>query len=110
MITSTKVVFLDENLSQIFDSLNDSDPIKKGIVKAIQEIKENCQVGENVKKDSPIFYNYKKKYGINNLRVYDLPLAYRLIYTITPNEIEIISVLLDWMNHKDYDKQNKNKR
>jgi len=66
-------------------------------------------VGEVAKRGSIIFRNYKKKYGINNLRVYDLPLAYRLMYTITPNEVEIISVILNWMNHKDYDKINKRK-
>jgi len=46
-----------------------------------------------------------KKYGINNVRVYDLPFAWRLMYTVTgSSEIGIISVILEWMNHKDYEK------
>jgi len=45
-----------------------------------------------------------KKYGIDNLRIYNLPIAWRMLYTITSNEIEIISVILDWMNHKDYER------
>ncbi len=48
---------------------------------------------------------YVKKYGINNLRKYDLPNGWRLIYTIVGDEIEIISVLLEWFSHKDYEKR-----
>jgi len=31
------------------------------------------------------------------------------MYTVTHDGIEIISVILDWENHKDYDKMNKGK-
>ncbi|GAI09304.1 unnamed protein product, partial [marine sediment metagenome] len=42
---------------------------------------------------------------INNLFIYDLPSGWRLLYTLTtPNKIEIISVVLAWMNHKEYNK------
>ncbi len=54
---------------------------------------------------SKIPEEYLKKYGINNVRVYDLPFAWRLMYTITgSSEIGIISVILDWMDHKDYER------
>ena len=109
MTNSGKVFFNDTKLKNIFNLLSDEDPLKKGVIKAIQDIKRDCNIGEIVKKDSVILKNYAKKYGITNLRVYDLPLAYRLMYTITPLEIEIISVILDWKNHKDYDKMNKRK-
>ena len=109
MIKSNKIVFTDDRVENIFHLLPDEDPLKKGIIKAIKDIRKDCQVGEVVKRDSVILRNYKQKYGINNLRIYDLPLAYRLMYTITPNEVEIISVILNWMNHKDYDKSNKRK-
>ncbi|MBU4162490.1 hypothetical protein KJ859_02830 [Patescibacteria group bacterium] len=110
MIKSNKIFFVDAKLKNIFNLLSDTDPLKKGIIKAIQDIKRDCQVGEVVKKDSVMLKNYKKKYGVKNLRVYDLPLAYRLMYTVTPVDVEIISVILDWKNHKDYDKMNKKKK
>jgi hypothetical protein len=107
MIKSNKIIFVDDKVENIFHLLPDEDPLKKGIIKAIKDMRIDCQIGEVVKKDSVILKNYKKKYGINNLRVYDLPLAYRLMYTITSSDIEIISVILDWKNHKEYDKINK---
>jgi len=107
MLGSNKVIFINDKLENIFNLLPDEDPLKKGIIKSIQDIRRNCRVGEVVKKDSIILKNYKKKYGIKNLRVYDLPLAYRLIYTITASNVEIISVLLIWTSHKKYDKMNK---
>ena len=109
MTNPSKVFFNDAKLKNIFNLLPNEDPLKKGIIKAIENIKKDCNVGEIVKKDSVILQNYKKKYGIKNIRVYDLPLAYRLMYTVTPLDIEIISIILDWKNHKDYDKMNKRK-
>lgn len=109
MINPSKVFFHDAKLKNVFELLPDEDPLKKGIIKAIQEMRKNCNVGEVVKKDSVLLNNYKKKYEVTNLRVYDLPLAYRLMYTVTHNGVEIISVLLDWKSHKDYDKLNKRK-
>ena len=109
MIKPSKVVFADDRLENIFNLLPDEDPLKKGIIKAIRDIRRNCLSGEVAKKGSVILKNYEKKYGVTNLRVYNLPLAYRLMYTVNPRDIEIISVILDWKNHKDYDKMNKGK-
>lgn len=109
MTNPSKVVFVDDELENAFNLLPAADPLKKGIIKAIQDIRRDCNAGEIVKKDSVILKNYKKKYGIKNLRVYDLPLAYRLMYTVTPLDIEIVSAILNWKNHKDYDKMNKRK-
>jgi Txe/YoeB family toxin of Txe-Axe toxin-antitoxin module len=48
---------------------------------------------------------YIKKYGIDNLRKYDLPDGWRLLYTIHGNEVEIISILIEWLDHKNYEKR-----
>lgn len=104
MATSSKVKFIDADLEKAFKSLPDEDPIKKALIRAIQNIQEDFQAGEYIpKKDIP--ESYLEKYGINNVRVYDLPFAWRLMYTVTgSSEIGIISVLLDWISHKDYEK------
>jgi len=77
MIKPSKVVFADDRLENIFNLLPDEDPLKKGIIKAIRDIRRNCLSGEVAKKGSVILKNYEKKYGIKNLRVYDLPLSYK---------------------------------
>ena len=99
---SNRVVFRNEELARSFESLSDDDPLKKGIKQAIKEIKENCQAGEHISPKSILAKNCLKRYGANNIRVFDLPLYYRLIYSIVSSEIEIISLILDWPDHKRY--------
>lgn len=49
---------------------------------------------------------YVIKYKINNLWKYDLPDGWRLIYTLNPlNQVEILSVILEWFNHKEYERR-----
>jgi hypothetical protein len=104
MSTPSRVRFIDEELEKAFNNLPEEDPIKKAIIRAIKNIEEDFQAGEYIpKRDVPS--SYLEKYGINNVRVYDLPFAWRLMYTVTgSSEIGIISVILNWMNHKDYEK------
>lgn len=103
MTSFFQVRFIDNELEKAFNSLLDEDPIKKALKKAIQNIKEDYQAGEYIPKNK-IPEPYLRKYGINNVRVYDLPFAWRLMYTVTgSSEIGIISVILDWRNHKDYE-------
>ena len=45
-----------------------------------------------------------KRYEINNLWRVELPNRWRLIYTITGDEIKIIYFILDYMDHKKYNK------
>ena len=99
-----RVVFIDDELQKDFEKLTPEDPIKKGLTRAIKDLQENAFCGRNVKK-SLIPANLAKKYGINNLWIYNLPNAWRMIYALTPSkEIEIIAVVLDWMDHKDYER------
>jgi len=57
MIKPSKVVFADDRLENIFNLLPDEDPLKKGIIKAIRDIRRDCNAGEIVKKDSAILKN-----------------------------------------------------
>jgi Txe/YoeB family toxin of Txe-Axe toxin-antitoxin module len=99
-----KVVFINEELSESFNKLKEEDPLKKGLKKAIKNIQEDAFSGRNVKKEL-IPKEFIQKYEINNLWIYNLPNSWRMFYVITPSEeIEIIAVVLDWMNHKDYEK------
>jgi hypothetical protein len=95
-----RVVFIKQDLQEAFDSMSEDDPIKKGLRKAIADISQNIFSGRQVKKNL-----IPKKYSeLSNIWIYNLPSAWRLIYSITPSEVEIIGVVLDWMDHKDYEK------
>lgn len=99
-----KVVFFDEELENSFNELPDKDPIKKGIIRAIKFIQEDFSCGRNVKKEL-IPKELIQKYNLTNLWIYDLPNGWRLLYFITSSgEVKIIAAVLDWMNHKDYEK------
>lgn len=82
MTIPSKVKFIDDELEKALNSLSNEDPIKKAITKAIQNIREDFQAGEYIPKNK-IPESYLRKYSINNVRVYDLPFAWRLMYTVT---------------------------
>ena len=49
---------------------------------------------------------YVQKHSIDNLRKYDLPNGWRVIYTLRGSEVEIVAVILEWFStHKQYEKR-----
>lgn len=66
-------------------------------------LKENPFAGDQVpKKLIPKIYS--RKYDLENIWRIELANRWRLIYTITGNNIEIINFIIDIFNHKKYDK------
>ncbi len=107
MIKPTKVVFIEDKLELSFNSLNENSPIKKSIIRAIKDLKQNAFSGIQIPKRL-IPKEYVKKYGLNNLWKYNLSLGWRLLYTVTAeNEVELISAILEWFDHKNYEKRMK---
>ncbi|MBU1198895.1 MAG: hypothetical protein KKF46_05690 [Nanoarchaeota archaeon] len=103
----SKVVFINDKLENSFNSLKEDDFVKKSIIRAIHDLRENAFAGIQVPKKL-IPKEYIKKYRINNLWKYDLPKGWRLLYTVTAdNEVELISAILEWFNHKEYEKRMK---
>ena len=105
MIKPSKVVFISDELEKDFNSLKEDDFIKKGLIRAIKDLKENAFCGIQIPKR--LFpKEYVQKYNVNNLWKYDLPKGWRLLYTITPeNEVELISAILEWTDHKGYERR-----
>ncbi|MAH51717.1 hypothetical protein CMI37_38225 [Candidatus Pacearchaeota archaeon] len=101
----SEVVFAEDKTEKEFDKLKDNDEIKRYIKRAITDIKQNAFCGIPIpKKLFP--KEYTQKYQVNNLWKYDLPDGWRLIYTIkTPNKVQILAVILEWFNHKDYERR-----
>ncbi len=99
-----KVIFVDKELEKAFNGLSEQDQLKRAIKRAIQDIQQNIFSGRQVKKKL-IPKDILQKYNINNLWIYNLPSAWRLIYSITSSEeVKIIAAILDWMDHKDYER------
>ena len=101
----SKVKFISKKLEDSFNSLPDDDIVKKAIIKAVKDLKLNAFAGIHVPKRL-IPAEYIRKYSINNLWKYDMPNGWRLLYTITTeNEVELISAILEWFDHKEYERK-----
>lgn len=103
-----RVRFVDQKLFDAFKKLQSGRSEEKRLVEnlenAIVDLKRDPFRGVRIPKQLwPKVY--VQRYDIRNLWKYNLPDAWRLIYTVVGNEVEIISVLLEWFNHKDYEKR-----
>ncbi len=100
----SKVIFANEELKRTFENLkNENQRLFKEIDNALKTISQNAFFGRNVKKDL-IPKELIQKYSIDNLWIYNLRKDWRLIYTLTSSEIKVLAIVLDWMNHKDYER------
>ncbi|MDP2947038.1 MAG: hypothetical protein Q8N88_02900 [Nanoarchaeota archaeon] len=102
-----EVAFIDEKLKESYEKLNENNfqdhKLYEFISRAINDLKDKPDCGIRVP-NRLIPREYSQKYEITNLWKYNLPNAWRLLYTITGNGIKIVSVLLDWMTHKEYER------
>jgi len=100
----SKVKFISENLKNAFEELKDNNPkLHKEIRRAFSSICNDAFFGRRVRKEL-IPKKLVKDYDINNLFIYNLSGGWRLIYSLVNEEIKLISVVLDWMSHKDYER------
>jgi len=102
------VAFISEKLKINFESLKngrfEDKQLYKFICSAINNLKLNPVSGVKIPKNLwP--EDYKNNYEITNLWKYNLPNAWRLVYTIETDEIMIMSIILEWFNHKNYEKR-----
>jgi len=102
------VAFINEKLNNNFESLKDSkhenEKLYSQIKRAIEDLKEDPLYGIRIpKKLWP--KEYINKYRITNLRKYDLHNGWRLIYTIDSDEVQILCIILEWFDHKEYNRR-----
>lgn len=100
--------FVDEKLRDSLYKLEKGDDSEKELFKfinqALDSIEENAFCGIRFPKKL-IPKVYTKKYGVQNLWKYDLPKGWRLIYSIVGEEVIVVSLILEWFNHKEYEKR-----
>ena len=99
------VVFADEDAQRAYFQVKTADPsLFKFLERATDDLKLDPFCGIQIPKRQ-IPRTYKEKYGIDNLWKYNLPKAWRLVYSVAGDEIEIIAILLEWFPHKEYEKR-----
>jgi len=108
MSKEISVAFISKKLKAGFESLKEGEyeerKLYKFIDRAIDDMKKNPTCGTKIpKKLWPKIYI--KNYNITNLWKYNLPNVWRLIYTIESDEIRIMNIILEWFNHKQYEKR-----
>ncbi|MGB9708040.1 MAG: hypothetical protein ACPLXC_01800 [Candidatus Pacearchaeota archaeon] len=104
----SKVYFADEKIKKAFEELKNSKTedqmLYKWIIRAINDLSENAFCGIQLpKKIIPI--PYIQKYKIDNLWKYDLPKGWRLLYTVAHGKVLVISIIIEWMDHKNYERR-----
>ena len=106
-------VVLSPEADKVYDFLMNQSRISKtekimfsAINQKIGFIKENTHYGDPIAKKL-IPKEYKKQYNVINLFRVELPLFWRMLYTITKEEDEIIIIafILDILDHKNYNKK-----
>ncbi len=104
----SEIKFADEKVKKNFEELKDPNTeekkLYKWICKAFEDLENNGFGGIRIPKRL-IPKIYMEKYGIDNLWKYDLQQGWRLIYSVANGEVKILSIILEWMDHKEYERR-----
>ena len=91
----------EERLKGINSSFHQT--LLRSIERVKELLKQNPFAGDQIpKRQIPL--KYIKKFDVDNVWRIELADRWRLVYTITGNQIEIITFIIDIFDHKDYDK------
>lgn len=108
MILSSKIRFADKKIQEAFYELEKGDSSEKelfGIInQAMDNLEKNAFCGIQIPKKL-IPEEYRKKFGVENLWKYDLPRGWRLIYSIAKEQVMVLSLIVEWFDHKEYERR-----
>ncbi len=108
MEIKSKVFFAEESLRKSLEELKkgklEEQQLYNHVKQALDNLKLNAFSGIQIPKRL-IPSIYISKYNIDNLWKYDLPRGWRLIYSVGRGGIEVLSIILEWMDHKTYEKR-----
>jgi hypothetical protein len=87
---------------KFYNALEKTSTLKENIENAMDMLKQNPSAGDRIHKNLwP--KKYMRSYEINNLLRYQLSSNWRMIYTITVDNKQLICVILEVLDHKNYD-------
>lgn len=97
--------YADEKVKKTLNKLEKRDKeLYEHIKNALRNITDDPVCGIKIK-TKLIPREWRKRYGINNLYKYNLPSAWRLIYSLAGNKVELIAIILGCFNHKEYERK-----
>ncbi len=100
----SEVVFGDEKLEEEFNKISDKK-FKMHLERAFESLENDAFCGIQIPKHL-VPREYIKRYGLlTNIWKYNLPDAWRFIYTIKNSKIAVLSIILEWMDHKTYERR-----
>ena len=99
-----EVGFYNENVKKEFLKLKRKNPtLYRWVEKGMKKLERNPIVGIRI---DPIPRYYLQHYPtIDNLWKLPLPKGWRLLYTIRMNAVRVISIVLEWPDHKTYERR-----
>ncbi len=108
MEIKSDILFGDKNIKKAFLELNSKKfqekQLKEWLERAFEDIEKNAFCGIQIPKKL-IPKEYHSRFGrLENLWKYNLPDAWRLIYTVKKDKVVVLSIILEWMNHTKYDR------
>ncbi len=99
-----RIIFAEDKTEEAFNSLLEEDWLKKAINRVMDTLKENVFSGEKIRKEL-IPREYIQKYNIDNLFWYKLPKGWRLVYSVAGNDIEVLAIIIEYFDHKNYERR-----
>ncbi len=103
-----RVVFVDpslvESLRKLEEGTFEEKRLAKWIRHAIDCVSLDPQYGTKV--PSKVWpKEYVQEYKITNLWKVDFPMGWRMMYTLRNEELDILSIILEWFNHPHYERR-----
>ena len=96
--------YADEKIKKDLTKLKIKDPnFYEHISNALRNIQEDPVCGIKIPQRL-IPKEWVKKFEIDNLYKYNLPNSWRLFYSLIGNQIEVIAIILRFMDHKKYER------
>src|SRR3989344_2874805 len=108
MKKSSRIIFVDEKIKISFEKLKDSNKSENKelyvwLTHAFSAIEDNAFCGIQIPKR--LIPKYYSKFNVKNLWKYNLPDGWRLIYSITGSDVVVLSTVIEWLSHKEYDRR-----
>jgi len=102
---NSQVFFVSDKVKQDFEELNngkfEEKELSKWLINSFEGLENNAFSGIQIPKKL-----FPKDYGhLDNLWKLNLPNAWRLLYTVNRDENNLIVIIIEWLNHKKYEKR-----
>ncbi|MDE1856052.1 MAG: hypothetical protein KGH49_02345 [Candidatus Micrarchaeota archaeon] len=110
-MNDTRMKRVDFATKRLYDAFNqlklgkfEDKELASNVDIALDKLKYNPSCGVTIpRKLWP--REYVREFGINNLWKYNLPNGWRLIYFLRGSKVEVVSIILEWFDHAQYERR-----